>query len=112
MAETHTEWPGFMTRKEVSQYLREIWGFRLQPATLAKWFSKGSDGPLAYKAGRAVIYPRELLDIWAERRLGKPKRSPLSSGERFSCPGCRQPVTMVTCNRPGTPFTSRYRKNG
>jgi hypothetical protein len=33
---------------------------------------------------------------------------PLRRGEGFACPGCGQPVTMMSRNRPGTPFTPRF----
>ncbi len=36
----------------------------------------------------------------------------LARGERFGCPGCGEPVTLMTRNPPGTPFTSRYRQDG
>jgi len=36
----------------------------------------------------------------------------LASGERFGCPGCGEPVNMMTNNRPGTPFSSRFREGG
>jgi hypothetical protein len=32
----------------------------------------------------------------------------LASGECFGCPGCGAPVTMLTYNRRGTPFTSHF----
>jgi hypothetical protein len=36
----------------------------------------------------------------------------LANGEGFACPGCGQPVTMMSHNLPGTPFTSRFREGG
>ena len=80
-----------MTRKEACRFLREIFGIRLQPATLAKWFSQGSDGPIAYKAGRAVLYPKELLHMWGERRLGSPSAArPIRAGGSIRTTATRQ----------------------
>jgi len=33
---------------------------------------------------------------------------PLQRGEGFACPGCGQPITMMSRNLPGTPFSPRF----
>jgi hypothetical protein len=33
------------------------------------------------------------------------------AGEHFACPGCGQPIVMMTGNGPGIPFTPRFREN-
>lgn len=51
-----------------------------------------------------VRYMRFDLPPWSDCRLAR--------DEQFACPGCGQPVTMMTYNRPGTPYTSRFGEKG
>lgn len=56
---------------EAHEYLQEVHGIPVAPATLAKWRSVGG-GPKFQKFGRAVLYPRSELDAWAIAKLSKP----------------------------------------
>jgi len=73
-------WPPNLRRSEASRYLRERYGIAMATATLARIFSQRSDGPPAFKAGHAVLYPRDGLDTWAAKRLGELRCS--TSGRR------------------------------
>ena len=69
------DWPPNLRRGEASRYLRERYGIGLAVATLAKMFSQSSEGPPAFVAGRVPLYPREALDAWATKRLGRLRSS-------------------------------------
>ena len=60
--------PTQLNRREASDYLRERYGIRARPATLAKYASIGG-GPLFRRAGRFPVYALQDLDDWAEARL-------------------------------------------
>ncbi len=62
-----------LNRCEASDYLRDVYGIQLAPATLAKMITTGG-GPRYFKANRSPLYPLDELDAWARRRLG-PLRS-------------------------------------
>ena len=64
------EFPELMHRKELSNYLRQRWGIKHAPQTLAKLATMGG-GPPFYKAGKTPIYPRSDADEWAKTRLGR-----------------------------------------
>ena len=70
MNEKQTAWPANLRRLEAARYLREVHGIPVAATTLANWFSLGSDGPPAFKAGRYPLYPKAALDQWARARLG------------------------------------------
>jgi len=70
MNEKQTAWPANLRRPEAARYLREVHGIPVAATTLANWFSLGSDGPPAFKAGRYPLYPKAALDQWARARLG------------------------------------------
>ena len=63
-----------LTRKEASDYLAEI-GIRRKPATLAKLFCIGGDGPPCRHDGRKPLYPKALLHEWGVRQLTQLRRS-------------------------------------
>lgn len=73
-ATTERNWPARMRRGEVSEYLLQIHGVRLSPATLAKLASEGG-GPPFLKDGRFPLYPRQSTDEFATARLGPLRRS-------------------------------------
>lgn len=58
-----------LRRTEASDYLREVYGIRCAPATLAKMVTTGT-GPRYYKFNRSPLYPVDELAAWARRRLG------------------------------------------
>lgn len=62
------------SRSEASDYLRQRYGIRAKPATLAKYASLGG-GPIFRHAGRNVVYLQEDLDTWALARMGPSLRS-------------------------------------
>jgi hypothetical protein len=53
-----------LTRKEASIFLASM-GVRLKPATLARLWSVGGDGPPCRHVRSRPFYPRGLLRIWA-----------------------------------------------
>lgn len=63
-----------LTRREASEYLARI-GVRRKPATLAKVFSVGAEGPPCVHDGRKPLYPKRLLHAWGMSRLTAVRRS-------------------------------------
>lgn len=66
----------FLTRAEASAFLATL-GVRLKPATLARLWSAGSNGPPCRHVRSKPYYPRRLLREWAlgqitEVRTGAP----------------------------------------
>lgn len=53
-----------LTRKEASIFLASM-GVRLKPATLARLWSMGGDGPPCRHVRSRPFYPRGLLRTWA-----------------------------------------------
>lgn len=53
-----------LTRKEASVFLASM-GVRLKPATLARLWSMGGDGPPCRHVRSRPFYPRGLLRTWA-----------------------------------------------
>lgn len=54
-----------LTRAEASDYLRRF-GIRMKPATLARLWSTGGDGPACRHIRGKPFYPRHVLRSWAE----------------------------------------------
>jgi hypothetical protein len=54
-----------LTRAEASEYLKRF-GIRMKPATLARLWSTGGDGPPCRHIRGKPFYPREVLRAWAE----------------------------------------------
>lgn len=54
-----------LTRAEASEYLRRF-GIRMKPATLARLWSTGGDGPACRHIRGKPYYPRGVLRSWAE----------------------------------------------
>jgi hypothetical protein len=63
-----------LTRREASHYLESI-GVRRKPATLAKLFCIGADGPPCRHDGRRPLYPKRALHEWGVRQLTQLRRS-------------------------------------
>ncbi|WP_036286408.1 hypothetical protein [Methylosinus sp. PW1] len=63
-----------LTGSELSEYLSLKFGWKVAPATLAKWRSVGG-GPPFYKPSCTPLYPTQTADEWALARLGKLKSS-------------------------------------
>jgi hypothetical protein len=70
-------WPARLRRKQASDYLRERHGITLSTATLAKLAVVGG-GPAFRKDGPFPLYELDILDAFANARLG-PLRT--STGE-------------------------------
>jgi hypothetical protein len=66
---TSRHWPPRMRRKLASEYLLEVHGVSLSPATLAKLAVIGG-GPSFRKDGPFPLYERTDLDTFATIRLG------------------------------------------
>lgn len=54
-----------LTRAEASEYLKRF-GIRMKPATLARLWSTGGDGPACRHIRGKPFYPRDVLRTWAE----------------------------------------------
>lgn len=54
-----------LTRAEASEYLKKF-GIRMKPATLARLWSTGGDGPPCRHIRGKPFYPRDVLRAWAE----------------------------------------------
>jgi|EndMetStandDraft_5_1072996.scaffolds.fasta_scaffold974405_1 hypothetical protein len=67
-------------RAEASEYLRQRWRLRYAPTTLAHLASSGK-GPVYSLRGRFVFYREDDLDVWAQSKIGKPKRKASEEGE-------------------------------
>ncbi|MNX74192.1 hypothetical protein D3C86_1056220 [compost metagenome] len=59
-----------LTRKEASAYLAQF-GVRLKPATLARLWSVGGDGPPCRHVRARPYYPRGLLRGWALSQISE-----------------------------------------
>lgn len=57
-----------LTRKEAAAHL-ERFGIRLKPATLARLWSTGGDGPPCRHIRAKPFYPRDLLEAWAASQI-------------------------------------------
>lgn len=69
-----TTFPYYLRRDRAAQHVRETWGLPCSTKWLAKLAVVGG-GPIFRKAGRAPIYARGDLDVWAQSRIGAPQRS-------------------------------------
>lgn len=54
-----------LNREDAARYLRDEFGFRCKPVTLAKYATLGG-GPKFRKAGRYPVYDIPDLDEWAK----------------------------------------------
>ena len=59
-----------LTRKEASAFLAQM-GVRLKPATLARLWSVGGDGPPCCHVRSRPFYPRGLLRTWALEQISE-----------------------------------------
>jgi hypothetical protein len=69
IGDTPHNWPARMRRNVASEYLREVHGVSLSPATLAKLAVIGG-GPRFRRDGRFPLYDPPELDTYAVARLG------------------------------------------
>lgn len=69
-----------LRRSEASAYLLLRYQLQVAVATLAKLASVGG-GPPYQKPGATPLYPREHLDEWAVKRLGRLRSSTSDEGE-------------------------------
>jgi hypothetical protein len=63
-----------LTRGEASEYLKRF-GIRMRPATLARAWSTGSNGPPCRHVRGKPFYPRDVLRAWAESQITGLRRS-------------------------------------
>lgn len=63
----------FLPPRKASEYLANM-GLSASEKSLAKWRCMGG-GPEFRKAGRHVLYEREALERWVEKRVGPSKTS-------------------------------------
>ena len=59
-----------LTRQEASTFLASL-GVRLKPATLARLWSTGGDGPPCRHIRAKPFYPKPLLDDWARSQISE-----------------------------------------
>jgi len=59
-----------LTRKEASEFLSGF-GVMLKPATLARLWSAGTNGPPCRHIRSRPFYPRDLLETWAQSQIGE-----------------------------------------
>lgn len=59
---------GLLTRAEASAYLLGR-GICLKPATLARTWSMGADGPPCIHIRRKPFYPKTALEAWADSQI-------------------------------------------
>lgn len=58
-----------LTRAEASAFLARF-GIRMKPATLARLWSTGGNGPPCRHIRHKPYYPRGVLRAWAEAQVG------------------------------------------
>jgi hypothetical protein len=63
-----------LTRAEASAFLRDF-GIRMKPATLARAWSVGSNGPPCLHVRGKPFYPKGVLRAWAESQTTRLRRS-------------------------------------
>lgn len=63
-----------LTRKEASAFLAAL-GVRLKPATLARLWSMGGNGPPCLHVRSRPFYPRGLLRAWALDQISEVRTS-------------------------------------
>ncbi len=73
-----------LTRKELSEFLRDEFGLKYRPATLAKWFSTRSDGPPAVHFKGKPLYPAGLARQWARKQFTLPRQSSSQPAQRVA----------------------------
>ena len=73
--------PMYMSRRAASDYLRQTYGIRCAPQTLAKYASTGG-GPEFTKCGMSAIYAQTWLDDWATSKIGPPRASTSAAVEQ------------------------------
>jgi hypothetical protein len=76
-------WSKRMRRRELSEYLREIHGIVLSPATLARLAVTGG-GPEFQYDGRFPVTSPESADAFAQARLGPMRTSTSDAGQQLS----------------------------
>lgn len=59
-----------LTRQEASTFLASL-GVRLKPATLARLWSTGGDGPPCRHVRAKPFYPKGLLGDWARSQISE-----------------------------------------
>jgi hypothetical protein len=59
-----------LTRAEAADHLQRF-GIRLKPATLARLWSTGGNGPPCRHIRSRPFYPRDLLDAWAATQISE-----------------------------------------
>ncbi len=69
-----------LTRSEASDFLLRF-GIRLKPASLARMWSRGVDGPACRHVRGKPLYPRGVLRAWAESQdTGLRTSAPVKKG--------------------------------
>lgn len=75
----------WLTRSEASVWLATR-GIRLKPATLARLFSTGGDGPACRHVRGKPYYPPDVLRAWADAQISELRTSaPPRKARRRAC---------------------------
>lgn len=74
-----------LTRAEASEYLKRF-GIRMKPATLARLWSTGGNGPPCRHIRGKPFYPQDVLRAWAESQDTGLRASPHGSSVRRTRP--------------------------
>ena len=77
-----------LTRAEASEFLKRF-GIRMKPATLARLWSTGGDGPACRHIRGKPFYPRDVLRAWAESQDTGLRRSAQDDAGRGGLHGAR-----------------------
>lgn len=72
-----------LTRAEASAFLARF-GIRMKPATLARLWSTGGNGPPCRHVRHKPYYPRGVLRAWAQAQVGELRSAapPAAQGRR------------------------------
>ena len=80
---TSRHWPARMRRRVASEYLLEMHGVQLSPATLAKLAVTGG-GPRFRRDGRFPLYDQPELDSYGIARVGPLRSSTSDTGQQMA----------------------------
>jgi hypothetical protein len=70
-----SEWPPWLTRRELSDYLRIVHGMKFGVAALANAATDGTGPPFVKQGRKLVSYHRPDADLWARGRMSRKVRS-------------------------------------
>lgn len=96
-----TDQPLYYRTPGASAYLRDVWGVRRSPRTLAKERCTGSGGPPFRKVGRDVIYEKGALDGWAAVQISETSFQNTAEAKAAANPVHKNTVDEKAASRGG-----------